>query len=83
MPTLRPLAIRFCSVTVLACGCATRMPGKALPSIQHVRQRDTSELTSTVEDSRRALSGIWSDIRHDWNYADEEQFGDLRNAAGH
>jgi hypothetical protein len=29
-----------------------------------------------------AVARMWADIWYDWNYADDETFGDIRNAAG-
>ena len=73
----------LCCVTPLAlAGCATKANARPTASIWRVRDEAAAEVSDTVHDVGHSMARTWSDIWHDWNYADDETFGDIRNAAG-
>jgi hypothetical protein len=80
---LRLVVACSCTAVLLGSGCATKMGGQQLASVRRVNREITDELSATFEDTRRATAKTWSDIRKDWNYVDEDQFSEVRNAAGY
>lgn len=71
-----------CASALLLSGCATKPTAKPFASIWRVRDEVSNELSDAVHDTRQRVSKTWSDVWRDWNYVEEDSFGEIRNAAG-
>jgi len=75
-------ALSFSILFALA-GCATKANVRPFASIWRVREEVSAEVSDAFHDAGRGMAKTWSDVWHDWNYADDGKFGDIRDAAGH
>jgi len=67
-----------CAALLVLPGCAT----KPFASIWRVREDVGNEMSDALHDAGRQVSKTWSDMWRDWNYVEEDSFGEIRNAAG-
>lgn len=70
------------AIPLVLAGCATRGGVRPLASVRRVGDDVKAGVLDTAHETRRQVSKTWSDIWHDWNYADDERFAEVRRASG-
>lgn len=76
------IAACCCVVAAGLAGCVSRGPSRSFGTLRQVHNDVVAETSDVLYATRQQVSRTLSGMLHDWNYVNEEDFADYRQAAG-